>query len=403
MTSEPRSIFIIAGELSGDMIASLLIRELRALDPEIQVTGLGGERMQAAGAEILVNMVRDLAIIGFGEVVWKYPKIRGVFYRTLRWIEHNRPDVVVLIDYPGFNVRIAERIHAMGVKVVYYATPQTWAWHRSRNQKLARDVDKALPILPFEESFLRQDGVNAEFVGTWLLDNIQLTMDKRQVCEHFGLDPDKRLIGLLPGSRRREVESLLPVMLEAAEKIRAELPDTQFVLPRASTVRAELIEHLLTLAQVDVTVVDAYRYNVRAAMDLAIVASGTATLETGLLGTPMIIVYKVALLSWLIGKHVARVPYIGLINLVAGDMVVPELIQDKCTPQNIADRALLVLQDEREREKMEYQLGKVRQKMGGPGASARVARIVLDMADHARAEAAGQPAPEDDDGPGTAR
>jgi lipid-A-disaccharide synthase len=282
MSERPREIFIIAGELSGDIIASMLIKQLLRQDPALKITGLGGERMAQAGATVLTNLVRDLAIIGFTEVVTKYPKIRRVFYDTVDYLREHRPEVLVLIDYPGFNLRMAEQAHNLGIKVVYYVCPQIWAWHQSRVHKIRKFVDKALVILPFEETFMRERGVNAKFVGTPWLDMMILTMNREEVFEHFGLDTSKRLIGLLPGSRRREVESLLPVMLEAAEKIQAECPDVQFVIPRATTVKPELVDHLLTMAQVPVKVVDAYRYNVRAAMDLTIVASGTATLETGL-------------------------------------------------------------------------------------------------------------------------
>lgn len=377
MTDRRREIFIIAGELSGDLIGSMLIKQLHRIDPELKITGLGGERMEQAGATIRTNLVKDLAIIGFAEVVAKYPKIRRVFYDTVDYLRENKPEALVLIDYPGFNLRIAEQAHNMGIKVAYYVCPQVWAWHRSRIHKIRKFVDKALVILPFEESFLREGGVNAQFVGTPWLDNMILTMNREQVVEHFGLDPDKRIIGLLPGSRRREVESLLPVMLEAAEKIQAADPNVQFVIPRATTVKPELVDHLLTMAQAPVKVVDAFRYNVRAAMDLAIVASGTATLETGLLGTPMVIIYKVAYLSWLIGKSLVKIPYIGLINIVAGDMVVPELIQEQCTPQNIADRCLKILGDPREIERVKYQLSKVKEKMGGRGASRRAAEEIM--------------------------
>ncbi|MCL5269011.1 MAG: lipid-A-disaccharide synthase [bacterium] len=376
----PPRIFIVAGELSGDLIGSMLIRQLLKREPALRVTGLGGERMAEAGADLRYNLVRDLAIIGFTEVIIKFPKIRRVFYDTVDALRREHPDVLVLIDYPGFNLRLAEQAHRLGIKVVYYVCPQVWAWHHNRIHKLRKFVDKALVILPFEESFLRQGGVDARFVGTPWLDMMVLTMTREEVIVHFGLDPAKRIIGLLPGSRRREVESLLPTMLEAAEKIQAQAPDVQFVIPRATTVRPEIIDHLLTMAHVPVKVVDAYRYNVRAAMDLAIVASGTATLETGLLGTPMIIIYKVGFFSWLIAKGLVKIPYIGLINIVAGDMVVPELLQDQCTPQNIADRSLKILGDPREIERVKYQLAKVREKMGGRGASAQTAEIVLDLA-----------------------
>jgi lipid-A-disaccharide synthase len=378
-----REVFIVAGEFSGDLIASMLIKRLRKLDPTIKVTGLGGERMVEAGATLLTNIVQDLAIIGFAEVITKFPKIRRVFNRTVAYLRENRPDVVVFIDYPGFNLRMAEQAKRLGLKTVYYVCPQVWAWHRSRVQKIKKFVDKALVILPFEEGFLRGEGVDAQFVGTPWLDMMILTMDRAKVIEHFGLDPKKRIIGLLPGSRKREVETLLPVMLETAEKIQAACPDVQFVIPRAPTVKPEIVEHWLTMAQVQVTVIDAFRYNARAAMDLAIVASGTATLETGLLGTPMVIIYKVAWLSWLIGKNLVKIPYIGLINIVAGDMVVPELIQEQCTPQNIADRCLQILTEPRDRERIVYQLEKVKEKMGGKGASDRVAKIILETMDPA--------------------
>ncbi len=374
-----REIFIIAGELSGDLIASLLIKRLLKLDPTLKISGLGGDRMKEAGAEVIINIVRDLAIIGFVEVVTKFPKIRRVFNRTLDYLEKQRPDVVVLIDYPGFNLRMAERAHNLGLKVVYYVCPQIWAWHKSRIHKIRKFVDKALVILPFEESFMRQGGVEAQFVGTPWLDLMVLTMGREEVFAHFGFDPAKKLIGLLPGSRRKEVEMLLPIMLEAAEKIHAHRPDVQFVVPRATTVKRELIEHLVTLARVPIKVIDAYRYNVRSAMDLAIVTSGTATLETGLLGCPMVIVYKLRYLSWFLGKSLVNLPYIGLINIVAGDMVVPELLQDQCTPQNVAERCLRILDDPREIEKVKYQLSRVKEKMGGPGASQRAAGLVLEM------------------------
>lgn len=372
-------VFISAGELSGDQIASFLVRELRKLSPELRFTGLGGDQMLKAGVDVRVNLVKDLAIIGFTEVIAKYPKIRRVFYDTVDYLKKNRPSVLVLIDYPGFNLRLAEEAHKLGVKVIYYVCPQVWAWHRSRVKKIRQYVDKALVILPFEESFMRSNGVEAEFVGTPWLDVMILTMNRDQVFDHFGFDKDKRLVGLLPGSRRKEVEALLPIMLEAAEKIQAERDDVQFVIPRATTVKAELIDHLMTMAQVEVKVVDAFRYNVRSAMDLAIVASGTATLETGLLGCPMAIIYKVHYLSWLIGKQIVKIPYIGLINLVAGDMVVPEFVQDQCTPENIANHCLKMLSDPTEFEKIRFQLDRVKEKMGGPGASKRAAKRVYEQ------------------------
>ena len=225
-----REIFIIAGELSGDMIGSMLIKQLRKLDPSLRVSGLGGEKMEEAGADILVNLPRDLAIIGFAEVISKYPKIRRVFKDTVNYLRDHRPECIILIDYPGFNLRIAEQAHQIGIKVIYYVCPQVWAWHKSRIMKMRRFIDKALVILPFEETFYREQNLDAEYVGTPWFDMMVLTMRKEEVFEHFGFNPEKKLIGLLPGSRRREVETMLPIMIEAAEKIHAQRPDTQFVI-----------------------------------------------------------------------------------------------------------------------------------------------------------------------------
>ena len=378
MSARP-DIFIVAGEPSGDLIGSLLIRRLLKLDPELRITGIGGDQMSEAGADIRFNIVRDLAIIGFVEVIAKFPKVRRLFNNTIHALKNERPKVLVLIDYPGFNLRLAREAHLLGIKVIYYVIPQVWAWHRSRIHKIREYVDRALVVLPFEERLLRQAGATADYVGHPLLDVMILTMDREEVFRRFDFDPKKKLIGLLPGSRKREVDTLLPILLEAAEKIRAEDPNVQFVLPRASTLRTEQIDRHLAAAQIDVKVVDSYRYNVRNAMDFAIVASGTATLETGLLQCPMVIVYKMSYLTWMLAKYLVDIPYAGLINIVAGDMVVPELLQDQCTAQNIAERCLEILSDPEEIEKIKYQLANVKEKLGGPGASQRAAERILEL------------------------
>lgn len=386
--SERDEIFIVAGEPSGDLIGSLLIDRLLRLDPELKITAVGGEQMEKAGAEIRTNVVRDLAIIGFAEVVSKFPKIRRLYNETVDYLKRHRPKVLVLIDYPGFNMKVAKAAHLLGIKVVYYVIPQVWAWHRSRIHSIRKYVDLSLVIFPFEEKLLAETGAEVAHVGHPLLDIMILTMDREEVFRRFHLDASKKLIGLLPGSRKREVDALLPVMLEAAEKIQAEMEETQFVLPRASTVSREQIDRHLAAAQVEVKVVDSYRYNVRDAMDFAIVTSGTATLETGLLLCPMVIVYKIAYPTWLIAKMLVQIPYAGLINIVAGDMVVPELLQDQCTAENVATRSLKILGDESEIEKIKYQLMRVKDKIGGSGASERAAGHILEVCARAKGEAA---------------
>lgn len=371
--------FVIAGEPSGDMIGSLLIAELLRINPDARVSAIGGDQMQRVGADVRFNIVRDLAIIGVTEVVLKYPQIRRLFNETKHFLRTERPDVLVVIDYPGFNLRIAEFARNLGIKVVYYVIPQIWAWHRSRVKKIRKFVNRAVPILPFEEDFLRNEGVEAQYVGHPLLDIMKLTMNREEVFDHFGLDPAKKLITLLPGSRRKEVESLLPDMLDAAGLIAREEPAVQFVLPMAASLDREFVDGLLQRSPVEVKVVDAFRYNVRAAADFAIVTSGTATLETGLLGVPQVIVYRVAPITWHLGRLVVDVPFLGLINLVAGERIADELLQDECTPQNIAERALAVLRDPAEIARTKEKLAKVREKLGGGGASRRVAEVVYEV------------------------
>lgn len=383
MTSTSCDVFISAGEASGDLIGSLLVRQLLKLRPGLAISCNGGEQMRDAGADLRIDMVRDLAVIGAVEVISKLGKIRRVFKETVDFLRSARPKVVVLIDYPGFNLRLARAAHELGLKVVYYVPPQVWAWHKSRVHQLRKYVDRALVILPFEEPVHREAGVNVAYVGHPLLDVMILTMGREEVFEKFQFDPGKRLIGLLPGSRKREIDTLLPVMLRAAEMIHARDPQTQFVIPRAATIRREHLDRYLAACKVEVRVVDSFRYNVRNAMDFAIVTSGTATLETGLLLCPMVILYRVSALTWFIGKLVVNIPYIGLINIVAGDLIAPELLQDRCTPELVAERSMEILSNPAEIERIKGQLARVKEKMGGPGASRKAAECVLELAGEA--------------------
>lgn len=386
MNRQPH-IFILAGEPSGDMIGALLVRELKRVCPESRVAGIGGDRMIEEGADIQFNIVRDLAIIGVTEPIRKYPQIRRLFQDTYRYFREEKPDVLVLIDYPGFNLRVAKQAHQQGIKVVYYVIPQIWAWHKSRVKTLRQYVDRALPILPFEKPFLESEGVAAEFPGHPLMDIMKITMTRNEVFAHFGFDPERRLIGLLPGSRKKEVNALLPVMLGAAERIADAIPGAQFFLPKAPTLDDELIQGHLAKTDLEVKVLDSFRYNIRAAADFALVASGTATLETGILGCPMAILYRVSPLTYWIGKRVVKVPFLGLINLVAEEQLAPEFLQDDCTAEKVGDHTVRMLSDPEALAATREKLGRVREKLGGPGASRRVAEVVCDLADSGPAEA----------------
>jgi len=369
---------MIAGENSGDLHASNVVKRIKKIDPSIEFHGLGGPQMKQAGVQLRANMVEKLAIIGISRVISNFERVWRIFRRTRHFLETHPPDLLILIDYPGFNLDlIAPAAHKLGIPIIYYITPQVWAWRKKRIYKIKKYIRKALVVFPFEEKMYKDIGVDCTYVGHPLLDVMILTMTREQVFEKFGFDPNKKLIGLLPGSRKSEVMKILPVMLEAAEIIANQMKDVQFVIPRASSISQDLIQKYLDETSVPVKVVDQFRYNVRSALDFVMVASGTATLETALLVCPMVILYKVSFLSWAIGKTFVNIPYIGLANIIAGDMVVPELLQTECTGQNVANKVLNILRTPDELENVRYQLQKVKDKIGGPGASKRAAEEIL--------------------------
>ncbi|GAB4322379.1 MAG: lipid-A-disaccharide synthase [Candidatus Sumerlaeia bacterium] len=378
IADRPR-IFIIAGEESGDMHGAHLVQELRRLYPDCRLEGLGGDRLEAAGVRLFHNITRDLAIIGLMGVVTNFRRIKRVYDFTIAHLEKYRPDALVLIDYPGFNLRVMKEAHRLGLKVIYYISPQVWAWKRRRIYEIARCVDKMLVIFPFEVKMYQELGVDVHYVGHPLMDHITVNMTRAQVFRKFRFDMDKKLIGLMPGSRKSEVTRLLPIMVETAERIAEKDPDVQFVLPKAGTVPARVIEKYLARGSVDIRVVDKDLYNVRSALDFAIVKSGTSTLETAILETPMIIVYKVNWLTWLIGKSLVKLHHIGLVNVVAGEGIVPEFLQGEAKPLIIAEETLRLLNHEEELELMRDQIRRVKEKMGGPGASRNAALQVLSV------------------------
>lgn len=379
----PFKLFIVAGENSGDIHGANLIRALRKMHPNLKAHGLGGPQLQSAGVKLKKNIVENLAIIGIVGVITNFPEIRQLFRNTLEYLEKFRPDVLLLVDYPGFNIRIAEKAKKLGIPVVWYISPQIWAWHRSRLYTLARVVDRMIVIFPFEEGLYREENVDVVYVGHPLFDVIKVDRSRDQVCEEFGLDPDRPIIGMIPGSRRKEVRSFLPIMLEGARRYHEMDPTAQFVIARASTIEAGALDSAIESAAptYPVTVVDRWRYNVRKACDFSWVKSGTSTLEAAILGSPMLIVYRVNALTWLIGKQVFTIGYVGLPNIVAGGRIVPELLQDEFTPRNLAEKTRHYLTNRKEYDRMVTDLNDVRKKLGEEGASERAARAVLEVFD----------------------
>jgi len=369
---------IVTGEASGDHHGALVLRALRRRFPDTRCRGIGGDELREAGMQLLCHC-RDLAVVGFFEVLAHAPHILRAFRLLRRAIRQDPPDLIIFIDYPDFNLRMAAYASARGVPVLYYISPQVWAWRRGRAKKIARIVDTMAVIFPFEVPFYEKVGLDVHFVGHPLMDQDLQLMDRTEALQRFGLSDTWPIIGLLPGSRSGEIRRLLPPMIEAAERILKKYPDAQFVIPAAAGLDHGHISNSLAKLPAPVRVVAGNFYNAVSCCDLAMVTSGTATLQTALMCTPMVIVYRINPLTYLLGRLLVRVTCIGLANIVAGAKIVPELIQHEASGEGIAAEALRLLNDDAAREEMRRRLAKIRQSLGGPGASERVADLAAGM------------------------
>jgi lipid-A-disaccharide synthase len=374
MTAAPRQLLVVAGEASGDLHGARLLSELRRLVPGLAAFGLGGDEMQAAGLEAVAHS-SEISVVGITEVLKILPRAREIFASLLREVELRRPELAVLIDFPDFNLRLARQLKARGVKVVYYISPQVWAWRRGRVKTIAARVDRMLVLFPFEVGFYRDHGVDVVHVGHPLVDEVPVLP---QAWENEGAAAGPFRIALLPGSRVSEVEALLPTLLAAVRRLAADLP-VEVRIIKAPTISADLLEDAVELAGLPVEVVHEDRFAAIADSHLALCASGTATLEVGLLGTPMIMVYRLARWTYLLAKLMVRLPYVSLVNLVLGRKVVPELIQGEANPERIAAEAARLLTDAGERDRMRQGLAEVRGRLGAGGASRRAAAEVAAM------------------------
>jgi lipid-A-disaccharide synthase len=376
-----RNVLIVAGEASGDLHGSNLVKVMQELDPRIRFFGIGGEKMAEAGVEILVPASR-LSVVGISEVLAKSFSIAGARFKLYSLLKKKAPDLLILIDYPGFNLRLAQKAKEHGLKVLYYISPQIWAWKRGRLKKISKVVDRMAVILPFEKEFYRDSGLQVEYVGHPVMDHIPLesTLTDRVIdVQPQAVSP---IIGILPGSRTQEIKRLLPVMIKALEIVSTRFPDMKIILPMSPVLHDDLVEFVsrfLKDCSLKISIIRQDLHQALKGCDLAIVTSGTATLETAIMEIPMIIVYRVSLLTSWIGKMVIKVPYIGLVNLVAEKQVVPEFVQTEVTPSKLADEMLSILQSSQRKTAMTRDLKMVKEKLGGPGASRRTAGIALDM------------------------
>ena len=366
---------IVAGEASGDLHGSNLVKAMKSLDPETIFWGIGGREMERAGVKILLSS-SDMAVVGLTEVLSKLQTIVQASRKLKSIIKDKHPDLLILIDYPDFNIHIAGIAKRFQVPVLYYISPQVWAWRKGRVRKIARRVDRMAVILPFEEELYRRRGMKVDYVGHPLLDAFEYRKTGHESSFSVQRYP---VLGLLPGSRKEEIRNLLPVMVEAAGLLGRRYSGIRCVLPLAPTIEPEFVETFIRNSPVETKVIQGDVHEVLSSCDVALVASGTATLDTAIMGVPMAIAYKVSLISYWIGKMVIKVPHIGLVNLVAGEDVVPEIIQHEVTAERLAHEVETILEDREFRLKMKEKLRRVKESLGRGGASERTAEIALEM------------------------
>ncbi len=373
-------ILIVAGEASGDLHAAHIVRGVREHRPDVRFYGIGGKDMRAAGAEILIDSA-ELAVVGLWEVLAHRKTIFGALERMQRLLRERRPDLIVLTDYPDFNLRLAKTAKALGIPVLYYISPQVWAWREGRVRTIRERVDMMAVVFPFEADFYRRHGVPVRYVGHPLItEERPLEGDRAAIRESFGLGDTDRVLGLYPGSRRSEVRRLLPVILATAEQIRKTLPDVKFLLPLASTLsETDLEPWQAEIRNLDIPVIRDRTPEVTVACDAIVTVSGTVTLEIALATTPMVIINKLAWLTWQIVRRMVKLEHVGLCNIVAGERLVPERLQHEATPERIAADLLPMLEDENVNREYRQQLARVRDILGTPPEDGDIVALTLAM------------------------
>lgn len=371
-----KTVMIVAGEASGDMHGAHLVRAMQDRDPDLRFFGIGGEALRKAGVLIRLDNCR-IATVGVSEALLKLGTLAGALRLAKQDLKKVRPDLLIVIDFPDFNLRVATAAKKLGIPVMYYISPQIWAWRTGRVKKIKKVVDHMVVIFPFEAQFYEQWDVPVTFVGHPLLDSVMRPVTPSDNAA--GLKHDGVLIGLLPGSRNEEVMRLLPTMARVAHMISGAIPGCEFVIPVASSVSRALVESIVRKAGGDFFMISDGLQEILTKATLIITASGTVTLEAAISGTPMIVVYKVSGLSYWLGKRLIRVKHIALANLVAGRSVVPELIQHEASAERIANEALHLIKDTKALERMRQQLAEVTRLLGVPGASSRAADVALSL------------------------
>ncbi|QSQ14661.1 lipid-A-disaccharide synthase [Myxococcus landrumensis] len=377
MTPPPR-ILVVAGEASGDSHAADLVAALQARRPDLTFFGMGGSRLGATGVELLFD-AREVSVMGITEVLPRIPRILQIMKGLAQAAAERRPVAAILVDIPDFNLRLAKKLKALGIPVAYYISPMIWAWRRGRVHTIKRLVDRMLCILPFEEDFYREAGVSARYVGSPVVEQIPAPDSPAAFRTQLGLKLDAPTLALLPGSRMSEIRRLLPAMVDTAKTLSAERPGLQVVVPVAPTIPREEVVSRFEGSGVTPVLIDGRAPEVVGASDAAIVASGTAALEAGLMQRPLVVIYRVSLITYWVGRMMLKVAFVSLVNLLAGRRVVPELIQGEATPKRIAEEVRRVWTPGTPRDEMLKGLAEVRGRLGEAGAAARAAESVMEL------------------------
>ena len=371
-------IMLSAGEASGDLHGANLAEALKAVDPQVELIGMGGEQMRKAGVRIVYD-IKNLGVIGIGEIIKKIPffyKLRTFLVNTMK---EEKPDALVCIDYPGFNMKLIEKAKEAGIPVIYYILPTIWAWHKSRGNVIAEYTDLAVSLFPFEAEMYKKMGTNVVYGGHPLLDTVKPSMSKDEAYSFFSLQPEKKTVLFMPGSRVQEVQSLYGKMLAAGKLLQDKVEGLQFMVPKASTIDRHMLEEAAREANLEVHIGEERVYDMMNIADAAICASGTATLETALMGVPTLLVYRVNVLTYWLSKILVHLDSIGLPNIISGHRIMPELWQDEVTPENIEAAVLPWLVDAAASEKARHLMTGVRCQMGEAGAVRRTAEIISEF------------------------
>lgn len=371
-------IMLSAGEASGDLHGANLAEALKAVDPQVELIGMGGEQMRKAGVRIVYD-IKNLGVIGIGEIIKKIPffyKLRTFLVNTMK---EEKPDALVCIDYPGFNMKLIEKAKEAGIPVIYYILPTIWAWHKSRGNVIAEYTDLAVSLFPFEAEMYKKMGTNVVYGGHPLLDTVKPSMSKDEAYSFFGLQQGKKTVLFMPGSRVQEVQSLYGKMLAAGKLLQDKVEGLQFMVPKASTIDRHMLEEAAREANLDVHIGEERVYDMMNIADAAICASGTATLETALMGVPTLLVYRVNALTYWLSKILVHLDSIGLPNIISGHRIMPELWQDEVTPENIEAAVLPWLVDAAAAEEARHLMAGVRCQMGEAGAVRRTAEIISEF------------------------